>query len=401
MWYVASGEDRMSVERNDEFADGLALVALELEPREQVIWSGRPESVRPVVLRNALKAIIGAASLVFLVFCMILVVRGGHNRWDRGQAVPPFAPHNVLRATIAGVWITPFCLYLLLWPLRTWRRLNRTCYALTDRRALIVEPDIFGRGKARSFTPDALRLMRVEERSDGTGDVIFGSSSNWTGMAETTGFLGIDQPGDIEALVRKTLFPVRLIAGHSAELFAGTADRFADVPKTYRLAFSVRLFQFVSLVVGSLMGVCILGDVILIGALLIIGPKRLFGPRPPGLRPIADAETVVATVAGLGFSLLMAVVVCAMFFHFALRIPFEITIDGGRQVRFRGRIRTVTVPVSDLVLIQTGRWFDPNRIQLDIIYKRGKLMTINRFSDFADFLATVKELNRSLEIKGF
>ena len=54
----------MSVTSNDECADGLALVALELDPREQVIWSGRPRSVGPLVLRSAPKAIMGLASLV-------------------------------------------------------------------------------------------------------------------------------------------------------------------------------------------------------------------------------------------------------------------------------------------------------------------------------------------------
>jgi hypothetical protein len=257
----------MSIARNDQRDDGLALVELELEPREQIIWSGKPRSVAPIVWRSAPKAIMGAASLVFLAIWMIVVIRGGHNNWDKGQVVQPFAPHNVLIALIAGLWITPFCLYL-------------------------------------------------------------------------------------------------------------------------------------ALMVGSLMAVCIFGDVVLVCALLIIGPKRLFGPRPPGLKPVG-AEIVVATAAGLGFSLLMAVVVCGMFFHFALRIPVEITIDEGRRVRFRGRLRTVTVPVSDLVLIQTGRWFDPNRFQMDVVHKRGKLTMINRFSNFTDFLVTVKELNPSLEIKGF
>jgi hypothetical protein len=32
---------------------------------------------------------------------------------------------------------------------------------------------------------------------------------------------------------------------------------------------------------------------------------------------------------------------------------------------------------------------------------RGKLTLINHFSDFTDFLATVKDLNPSIEIKGF
>jgi uncharacterized membrane protein len=106
-----------------------------------------------------------------------------------------------------------------------------------------------------------------------------------------------------------------------------------------------------------------------------------------------------AFVAGVG-SLLMGIIVCGMFLHFALRIPIEITIDED-QVSFRGRIRTVKIPVRDILAVQTGKWFDPNRFQLDVVHKRGKLTMINQFSEFPDFLATVKELNPSIEIKGF
>ena len=77
-----------------------------------------------------------------------------------------------------------------------------------------------------------------------------------------------------------------------------------------------------------------------------------------------------------------------------------ITIDEDRDVRFRGRLQTVTIPLNDIVMIRTGEWFDPNRFQAVVRHKRGKLTLINHFSDFADFLATVKELNPSIEIKG-
>jgi hypothetical protein len=390
----------MNVTQNEEYADGLALVLLELEPREQVVWAGRPASVGPVVLQSVPKAIMGLVFMIFLVFWMVMVIRGGNNGWEKGRAVPPFAPHNVLIATIAGLWMMPFCVYLLLGPVRVWRRLNRTCYFLTDRRAFIVAPDFLGRRKTRSFPANALRLMRVEERSDGAGDLIFGNPSNWTGMAETVGFLGIDKPSDIEDLIRKTLFTAEPQESPLAALVAGQADQPAVIQKSYWLSLGIRLFQFVFLAAGSLVGLCILGDVILVCALVTIGPDRLFGARPPGLRSFSIAEMATAVAAGLG-SFFMGMVVCGMFLHFALRIPIEIIIDDDHSVCFRGRLRTVTIPVRDILAIQTGQWFDPNRFQLDVVHKGGKLTMINQFSEFPDFLATVKELNPSIEIKGF
>jgi hypothetical protein len=99
----------MYIAQNEECADGLALVLLELEPGEQVAWTGRPSSLRPVVLQSVPKAIMGLLSLIFLMFWMFMVIRGGHNGWEKGRAVPPFPPHNVLIATIAGLWMMPFC----------------------------------------------------------------------------------------------------------------------------------------------------------------------------------------------------------------------------------------------------------------------------------------------------
>jgi hypothetical protein len=42
-----------------------------------------------------------------------------------------------------------------------------------------------------------------------------------------------------------------------------------------------------------------------------------------------------------------------------------------------------------------------NRFQAVVRHKRGKLTLINHFSDFKDFLATVRELNPGVDIKGF
>jgi hypothetical protein len=100
-------------------------------------------------------------------------------------------------------------------------------------------------------------------------------------------------------------------------------------------------------------------------------------------------------------SLLAAGFVAGMFVHFALRIPIEITINEDQEIRFRARMRTVSIPVGDIVMIGTGRWFDPNHVRLDVVHNRGRLTMINRFSEFRDFLATVKDLNPSVEIKGY
>jgi hypothetical protein len=388
------------VDHDEMSVDALALVSLELEPRERVIWSGRPSSVWRVVMQSMPKAMIGFISIIFLALWIVMVIHGGHNNWDRGQVVPPFARHNVLIATVAGLWIAPSFLYLSLSPIRAWRKLMRSFYVLTDRRALIVAPNFWGRTRVQSFTADALRLMRLEEGADGTGDMVFGNPSRWSGMTEPIGFLGIEKASDVEAIMKQALFTGQPAGAHSAVLSAGVPTPAGAGRKYYRLSYFVQIFQLISLFAGSLVAVCILADVLLVAVILIIGPERLFGLRPRGLKPIDPGKLVAMGAAGLG-SLIMGAMVGAMFLHFALRIPFEITIDEDQCIRFRARMRTVTIPVKDLLIIQTGRWFDPNRFQVDVVHKSGKLMIINQFSDFGAFLATVKEMNPSMKIKGF
>src|SRR4051794_25438164 len=101
-------------------------------PGEKLIWAGRPRSSRRLVSQSIPKAVFGLAFLAFTLVWMVMVLRGGHNKWDRGRAVPPLAPHNVLIATLAGLWLIPPGLFMLTWPLRTWRKLGKTRYALTD-----------------------------------------------------------------------------------------------------------------------------------------------------------------------------------------------------------------------------------------------------------------------------
>jgi hypothetical protein len=80
---------KMNIVQNEECADGLALILLELEPGEQVVWAGRPSSVRPVVVQSIPKAIMGLVSMIFLLFWMVMVIHGGNNGWEKGRLADP------------------------------------------------------------------------------------------------------------------------------------------------------------------------------------------------------------------------------------------------------------------------------------------------------------------------
>lgn len=88
------------------------------------------------------------------------------------------------------------------------RRLKRTMYAITDRRAIILAPGWSGSRKVRSFTPAALASIERTERSDGSGDLIFEEYTQRRGSSTHTirhGFISVPRVRDVEDVLRKTL----------------------------------------------------------------------------------------------------------------------------------------------------------------------------------------------------
>jgi hypothetical protein len=380
--------------------DGPAALSLELGANEKLIWFGQPRSVNRLVARSVPKALAGLGIICVVAIWMAAVIHGGHNNWDRGRVVAPFATHNVLIAAVAGLWMIPPGLYLLTWPVRAWLRLKKTHYALTDRRALVIEPRVLGRTKIRGYTASSLRLMRVEEHRDRTGDVIFEARSGWPGFAQNVGFLAIEHAGDVEALVRKTLFPATLPVTHSPEPEDQT-DAHSDAnQKRYRLAIAMQFFQLIFLAAGALVAFCVVGNGILFLLVLILRPQLITAALSPQMKDLGPLGTAGAVAAGAA-SLIVGALVSGMFFRFALVFPAEISIHEHRDIYVRSRLRTVTIPVSDVISIKTGEWFDPNRFQAVIRHKGGKIVLLNQFPNFTEFLATVRDLNPAAKIEGF
>ncbi len=264
-------------------------------------------------------------------------------------------------------------LYVLTWPLWAWKRLKGTCYALTDRRAIIYEPGLLGRHKLRSYTADSLRLIRLEEHDDGTGDLIFESPPNKVGMDQSIGFLAIEGAREVEAMVRRTLFSPGPPRSESPAQAAHLVPMMS-VRTTYRLSLGIRLFQFVFLAAGLLTAICIVGNLVLFLGVVIFQPKLLVSLVAQMGRPGAGGA-VGAIVAGVG-SVVIAALVAWNFFSFALAIPIEIAIDEDGTIGFRSRLRTVALLAGDITSITTGAWYDANRFQAVVRHKGGKLTLI-------------------------
>jgi hypothetical protein len=108
----------------------------------------------------------------------------------------------------------------------------------------------------------------------------------------------------------------------------------------------------------------------------------------------------IGIVIGVG-SAIGYVFVLRVFIQFALFYPIEININYDRVITFCSRVRKICVPSDNVVTIRTGGWFDPNRFNGVVCFKGGKQKFVNRFSDFKDFLATVKDQNPTIVIEGF
>lgn len=122
---------------------------LELQPGEHVMWSGRPYAIGRVCRMALPKAIFGLIFGALVTSWIIMALRGGHNRWDKGRDVSAFESHNVVIALVAGFALFPPAVFALSSPLRIYRRISKTHYALTDRRALIIERGFIGRTSVR------------------------------------------------------------------------------------------------------------------------------------------------------------------------------------------------------------------------------------------------------------
>src|SRR5262245_4840289 len=184
-------------------------VRSELRDGEQLVWTGQPLPKR--FMRSSVPLVlIGIPFTAFAVFWMagaygLLVSGFGDTREGLGAFVSCFPLFGVPFVLIGlGMLTSPYWAY---------RRAKRTCYALTDQRAIVWMPGWPRSTEVCSFKPSALGKMSRRDYADGSGDLIFEEIVSVTrdsdGYLRTQrterGFLGIADGREVEALVRRTL----------------------------------------------------------------------------------------------------------------------------------------------------------------------------------------------------
>jgi hypothetical protein len=185
----------------------------ELQANERLVWAGQPRPGR--FMRSTIPLVLfGIPWTAFAIFWIAAasgIMFGGFGGGPDGfgglfACFPLFGIPFVLVGV--GMLTSPFWMY---------RRAQRTCYALTDQRAIVWAAGWFGGIEVRSFNPAALGRMTRRDHADGSGDLIFeevvSMTRNSDGYMQSyrteRGFLGIENVREVENLVRRTLLSAK------------------------------------------------------------------------------------------------------------------------------------------------------------------------------------------------
>jgi hypothetical protein len=178
--------------RPDEFD---AMVRSELNHGEQSLWLGQPRPSR--FARQTIPLVL--FGIPFTAFAILWTTMA---TWGAGNGVAN-AGAPAFFSVCFPLWGVPFILIglgMLSSPFWFRRMAKRTCYALTDHRAILYEGGAFGGVEVRSYVPASLTRMVRREFADGTGDLAFeeqlqlrrSGNSGTTVSKKAHGFLAID-----------------------------------------------------------------------------------------------------------------------------------------------------------------------------------------------------------------
>ncbi len=211
--------DMLSFDNGDLAADLNDRVRSELRDGERLLWVGQPRPGR--FARQALPIVLfGIPWTAFALFWM--AGASGVLFGDFGVGRGAFGAFRIL-FPLFGLPFVLIGLGMLSSPFWLRRRAKRTCYALTDRRAILWEAGWFGSFEVRSYGPAELQKIRRVEYPDRGGDLVFeevitigrDTDGDRTTNVKRRGFMGIDQVREIEEMLRKALLPDRGDSAHA------------------------------------------------------------------------------------------------------------------------------------------------------------------------------------------
>jgi hypothetical protein len=183
-----------------------AQIQAELAVGERLVWAGRAQP-HPSLGRRVLPFSLGCflpAAVLFLLGLVLFMA----PPLVKGQGLSDNTVFGVF-AVFVGVVLLGAGGTLTAGAVVEDARTRRTCYALTNRRAIVWRPTQGTNGlEVRSFWPADLNTVYRIDRGDGEGDVVFHEVTIVVGgnpQAIRQGFLGVRHVRHVEGLLRQTL----------------------------------------------------------------------------------------------------------------------------------------------------------------------------------------------------
>lgn len=174
----------------------------QLDAGERLLWYGRPDPKRQM-MGGLVLMLFGIPWTAFALF------------WTGAASGLIWGERPIGWHSLFGLFGVPFVLVgfgMLLSPYWAYRRAQRTVYAITNRRALIISGRFVR--KIQSFAVPDIEIIERTERRNGKGDVMF-ATTTVNRNTQRIGFIGIPDARRVERLLLDTF--KRTEAGDSAE----------------------------------------------------------------------------------------------------------------------------------------------------------------------------------------
>jgi hypothetical protein len=193
--------------------DLAARVESELADGERLVWVGQP---LPGLyrLRSIPLLIVGIFFLGFSVLWLVMTAGmglfAGFGAAQAGGGPAAVGVDSFFGCfALVGLFPLAIGIFLVTSPLWMGSMARKTLYAVTNRRAIIFEPQLFRTVQVRSYTASGLGAMARVERGDGAGDLVFEEyvtrGANNSTTTQRRGFLAVPRVREVEGLVRRTL----------------------------------------------------------------------------------------------------------------------------------------------------------------------------------------------------
>ncbi len=163
----------------------------QLDAGERLLWYGRPDPKRQM-LGGLVLTLFGIPWTAFALF------------WTGAASGLIWGEREIGWQSLFGLFGVPFVLVgfgMLLSPYWVYRRAQRTVYAITNRRALIISGTTVR--KIQSFAASDIEIIERTERRNGKGDVMF-ATTTVSRNPQRVGFLGIPEARRVERLLLDT-----------------------------------------------------------------------------------------------------------------------------------------------------------------------------------------------------